>query len=126
MFQRAWEAGLLAWGAFASLEDAAAWHFWWLPTRWLLLDRYPTTAYARKATCPILLLHGRRDTVVPFDIGRALFDACPAVSASGVAKRFVELPKADHNDLLATEGPAFRAAVWGFVRTIGGNAPGSH
>ena len=111
-------AGLCACSTFSSLEDAAAWHFPWLPTRWLLLDRFPSAERVTQVTCPILLLHGRRDTTVPYDLGRKLFEACPAESADGIPKRLVDLPQADHNDILYTEAPVLRRAIQEFVREV--------
>lgn len=118
-------AGVIASSSFSSLEDVAAWHFPWLPARWLLHDRYPSARRAAQVTCPILLLHGQRDTIVPYEIGRRLYDACPPASSSGIPKRMVDLPSADHNDVLALEAPRFRSAVREFLAQLAVDTPGS-
>ena len=96
--------GLILRSTFSSLTDAGAYHFPWLPVRWLLLDRFHSEQRIRNVTCPLLQFHGTRDTIVPFRLGQKLFAAVPDKSASGVAKQFVELPNADHNDVMETSG----------------------
>ncbi len=107
--------GLVLRATFSSLPDAAAYHYPWLPVRWLLVDRYPSVARMPQVTCPLLHIHGRRDTIIPIELGRRLFEAAPPRSASGIPKRFVELPRADHNDILAVAETEFRAAVDEFL-----------
>lgn len=95
-------AGLILRSTFSSLGDAGAYHFPWLPVRWVLIDRFPSEQRIRDVTCPLLQFHGRRDTIVPIRLGQKLFAAVPEMSATGIAKHFVELPKADHNDVMET------------------------
>jgi pimeloyl-ACP methyl ester carboxylesterase len=106
---------------FSSLTDAAAYHYPWLPVRWLLVDRYPSVEWMPQVTCPILHLHGRRDSIIPIELGRKLFDAAPPQSGGGIPKRFVELPSADHNDILAVAEPEFQAAVAEFLKQLAGS-----
>jgi uncharacterized protein len=110
--------GLLLRATFSSLPDVAAYHYPWLPVRWLMVDRYPSVDRIRQVTCPILHLHGSRDTIIPIQLGRRLFDAAPPQSASGIPKRFVELPTADHNDILTVAEGEFRAAVSDFLQQL--------
>jgi pimeloyl-ACP methyl ester carboxylesterase len=111
--------GLVLRATFSSLPDAAAYHYPWLPVRWLLVDRYPSVQRMPQVTCPILHIHGRRDTIIPIELGKRLFDAAPPQSASGIPKRFVELPAADHNDILNVAGAKFQAAVGELVGQLG-------
>jgi pimeloyl-ACP methyl ester carboxylesterase len=37
--------------------------------------RFPTAEYARQAACPVLVMHGDADRVIPFANGRALYEA---------------------------------------------------
>ena len=57
----------------------------------------------RNAGAPLLMLHGRDDTLVPMAQGRAVSQASPVKQ-----KKFVELPGADHRETVFAEG-AFRA-----------------
>lgn len=110
--------GLVLRATFSSLADAAAYHYRWLPVRWLLVDRYPAVERMPQVTCPILHLHGLRDSIIPIELGRKLFDAAPPQSASGIPKRFVELPASDHNDILAVAETEFQAAVAEFLKQL--------
>ncbi|MBI3828973.1 MAG: alpha/beta hydrolase [Planctomycetes bacterium] len=101
-------AGLVLEAPFTRLTDAAASIYWFVPVRLLLRERYPSIERIGAVTCPILVFHGPQDGVVPFKQGRELFEAAPAASRSGVAKRFVEVPGAGHNDLRERAGAAYR------------------
>ena len=76
--------GLVLRATFSSLPDAAAYHYPWLPVRWLLVDRYASVERMPQVTCPILHLHGRRDSIIPIELGRKLFGAAPPQSAGGI------------------------------------------
>ena len=111
-------AGLIVRSTFTSLPDAAAHHFPWLPVRLLLVDRFASIKRIGAITCPNLHIHGTADQVVPFALGRRLFEAAPAESSSGIAKRFVELEGADHNDLLLVAQEEFTEAVGEFLKAL--------
>lgn len=111
-------AGLMLRSTFSSLPDIGAYHFPWLPVRWLLIDRFPNEQRIRDVTCPLLQLHGRRDTIIPLRFGQRLFAAAPEKSSSRVAKQFVELPNADHNDVMETSSREILHAVKKFLSTV--------
>ncbi len=91
--------GLIAQSTFNSLVAVAKFHFPWLPVSLVLVDRFPSDKRIASVTCPLLQIHGTEDTIVPFRFGQQLFDAAPATSAKGVAKRQFVLPQTDHNDV---------------------------
>lgn len=73
--------------------------------RWLVADPFDTRAALARWKRPLLVLHGRRDEVIPFEQGRRLAAVVPGA-------RFVEMP-CGHNDcprpwdtILAFLGPA--------------------
>ena len=90
-------AALVLSSTFTSLTDTAAWHYPYLPVRMMLLDRYNSAACMPKVTCPVVMLHGAEDEIVPLEIGRRLFAAAPSRSSNGIEKSFVEVPYAMHN-----------------------------
>lgn len=110
--------GLVLQSTFSALTDAAAYHYPWLPVRLLLVDRYPSIDRIADVTCPLLMVHGTIDRIVPFEQGRRLFDAAPVKSASGIEKRFVELPDADHNDIMETSQDLWLEALGRFLNDV--------
>ena len=86
--------------------------------RWVLLDRFRSDAAIGDVTCPILMIHGQRDTIVPMALGRKLFDAAPERSSTGIPKRFLELPAADHNDILFVARAPFQAGLRQFFSVL--------
>lgn len=110
--------GLILRSTFPGLADVAAYHFPWLPVRWLLIDRFPSTERVVKVTCPILVIHGTADTIIPLSYGKQLFDAVPPVSSRGVAKTLVELRGAGHNDILYSARDEYLRVVAQFLAHI--------
>jgi fermentation-respiration switch protein FrsA (DUF1100 family) len=49
----------------------------WMPMKWLLRYQIRTDRYIRKVTCPIHILHGRRDRLIPFKQGQMLHQLDP-------------------------------------------------
>lgn len=86
--------GLMLLSAWTDLPSLAGEHF----PRWmvsmLLSERYDSLARAPELTLPTLVVHGSADRIIPVQHGqrlsRALADA-----------RYLEVPGAGHNDLLA-------------------------
>lgn len=67
--------------------------------------RFPTVELLRVFCKPVLVVHGTRDAIIPFSLGRELFEALNA------PKEFVAIDGADHNDFF-DEG---HSAYWGPV-----------
>jgi hypothetical protein len=107
--------GLILRSTFSGLAEVASYHYPWLPVKMLLIDRFPSAERIAHVTCPVLVLHGNVDDIVPFESGKQLFDAAPAASATSIAKTFVVLPGAGHNDIQYTARDAYRAAVKQFL-----------
>lgn len=115
--------GLILRSTFTSMVEAGSFHFPWLPVRTLLWDRFPSNERIRSITCPILILHGDRDTIVPYEMGRQLFSCAPDQSESGVQKCFVDLPGADHNDVLLIAESTLSNAIRNFLTEISAASP---
>jgi uncharacterized protein len=77
---------------FSSLPDAAASHFKFLPVRLLMATRLDSASKIRDYQGPLLQTHGDADRVIPFALGRRLFEA------ANEPKRFVAVPGGGHND----------------------------
>ncbi len=59
--------------------------------------------------CPVLVAHGISDRVIPVECGRRLYAALP----SSIEKRWIEIPGADHDNVLITDFPIYaEMAEW--------------
>ena len=67
--------GLVLESTFSSLPDAAAFHYPWLPVRWLMRTRLNSAKKIEKYDGPILFSHGDRDTIIPIELGLKLHEA---------------------------------------------------
>lgn len=86
--------GLVLHSGFPSMPDVAAYHYPWLPVRWLMRTRLNAGERIRDYHGPLLQAHGEADRIIPFDLGRQLFEAAPSEQ-----KRWLSLGGIDHNDL---------------------------
>lgn len=109
-------AALVLVATFSSMLDVAAARFRWLPVRWLLLDRYRSDKAIVRVTCPILQFHGDQDTLVPLSFARRLHELTPAKSSGGVAKKFLLLRGAGHNNMLDRSGRIIRDEMANLIR----------
>ena len=98
-------AALVLRSPFTSIADVAAHHYWFLPVRQLLWDRYDSLSRIGQVRCPLLVVAGDRDSVVPFALSEALF------AAAHEPKLFVRVPGADHNDVDLVAGDSLMRAV---------------
>lgn len=101
-------AGIILEAPFTRLRDLAAEHYPWLPISLLLRSRFDNLEKIRMVRCPILIVHGRHDEIVPFRQGQILFEASPE------PKKFLEL-NAHHNDIFEDGGIAYMKSMKDFV-----------
>lgn len=92
-------AALVLRSPFASLTAVGQVHYPFLPVTWLLRDRFASLERVAQLTCPVLIIVGERDTIVPGEQSRQLYDA-----ATG-KKTLVVVRGADHNDADLVAGP---------------------
>ncbi len=87
--------------------DGAGWIYQW-KTDLALSDIQPHT-HAAHLQIPTLILHGTDDRIVPIESGRQLFASLPA----RLEKKWVEIPSADHHNVLITDFPTYATiAQW--------------
>ena len=101
--------GLILDAPFTSTADVASGTYWFVPVSWLMHDQFRSVEIIHQVRAPVLIMHGDRDRVVPFAMGKRLFDAAPE------PKRFLELPGVSHSRVLETGG---QAAVESFLREL--------
>lgn len=115
-------AGVILGSTFTTLADAGAPLYPWLPVRLVLVENYRSIDRIPAIRSPLLMIHGSDDEIVPVEMGRLLFDAAPAQSHCGFAKRFVEIP-AGHNNVYRTARNELQAAIAAFLDDIWGRQP---
>lgn len=85
-------AGVILDAPFTSLADVGARVYPYLPVHYAISDTYDSKSRIGDIACPLLIVHGEQDQVVPHDMGRALFDAARE------PKVFASIPEAGHSD----------------------------
>ena len=71
--------------------------------------RFPAVEFMQRVSAPVLIMHGDRDSIIPFTQGQALFENIPG------PKRFFTIRGGDHNDAAPPDPRAYWEAVDGFV-----------
>ena len=59
---------------FTSIENSAKIYYPYLPVKFLLKDRYDSISKIKMINSPILIMHGEKDDVIPFSMGKKLFE----------------------------------------------------
>jgi fermentation-respiration switch protein FrsA (DUF1100 family) len=94
---------------FLSIAALARLFFPALPIGPFLQIRYDVQATIKKIKVPVLVLHGDRDGVVPFEQGKLVFAAAPE------PKKFFIIAGADHNDTYVVGGEAYYRQLKEFI-----------
>lgn len=91
-------AGLVLRSPFTDLASVGQRHYPYLPVRLLLRDRYPLASQLRDVRCPLTVVYGSADWIVPPQESRAVARIRPGTTELVVAN-------AGHNDLALLDGP---------------------
>jgi fermentation-respiration switch protein FrsA (DUF1100 family) len=67
--------GLILESTFTSLPDVAAHHYRWLPVRLAMRSRLDSLSLIGQYHGPLLWSHGTADEIIPYAIGKRLYDA---------------------------------------------------
>ena len=108
--------GLIVESSFTSTMDMARRLYPWLPVSMLCQFRYNSAAKVGNVHAPALYAHSREDDLVPFDMGRQLYEL------AAEPKEFVEL-RGGHNDAGWATSPEYWHAIESFVTRVFGPAP---
>lgn len=86
-------------------------------TRWPLLpfDKFPNLRRMPDVRCPVLVIHGRQDEIIPFWHGERLLAAAPE------PKRALWVEGAGHNDLAEVAWDQYVHALQDFARSLAGD-----
>ena len=67
-------AGIILESPFTSMIDAGKDKYPYLPVRLLLKDRYESNKKIKNINSPILIMHGKVDNIVPFYMGKKMYE----------------------------------------------------
>lgn len=101
-------AALIVESSFTSAVEMAAHLYPFMPVRLISRLQYPVADYVARAECPVLIVHSRDDEIIPFAMGKALYEAAPA------PKAFIELA-GDHNNGFLLSRDRYREELAKFI-----------
>jgi fermentation-respiration switch protein FrsA (DUF1100 family) len=80
-------------------------------TRWPLLpwDKFNNLKSIRRSRCPVLIIHGTDDNIIPFWHGQKLYEAAPE------PKQHLWIKGGNHNDYVYVAGEEYTDAVRRFI-----------
>ncbi|HWU36427.1 MAG TPA: alpha/beta hydrolase [Candidatus Acidoferrum sp.] len=117
MARRHTPVGLILETPFTSIRDMTRVLLPFFPVGSLLRTKYDSLHKMQQIRVPLLVLHGDRDDVVPYELGRRLFEA------ANPPKTFYTIRGAHHNDTYIVGDAAYFDAWARFLRGLG---PASH
>lgn len=104
-------AGLILDSGFTSVADMGKTLFPRLPIEKIARFRYDSLSKISRVQCPVLVMHSSQDEIIPFSMGRRLFEAAPE------PKSFFEM-KGGHNEGFLETGQDYASAIWRFLKKI--------
>ena len=100
--------GLVVESSFTSAVAVGKKMFPFLPIGALLHDRFDSIAKIGRVKCPVLVTHSREDRLIPFEMGRRLYEAAPS------PKGFIAFT-GDHNDREYLYDPVYERTMRRFL-----------
>ena len=104
-------AGLIVQSSFSSAGDMAETIMPFLP-RALLHTKMDSLSKLARVRCPKLFIHSRADEVVPYELGRRLFEAATE------PKEFYEVEGSPHNSTYIVGGTRYLEAIRKFIAPL--------
>jgi len=104
-------AGLIVQSSFTSIPDMAGSIFFFAP-RFLVRTRMMSVRKVPEIKCPKLFVHGTSDDLVPYELGKRLYEA------AAEPKQLHTVPGAGHNETFALGGERLLAVLADFFREL--------
>ena len=67
-------AGIILEAPFTSMMDVGQKYYPFFPVRFLLKDKYESKKKIKNLKSPVLIMHGKRDKIVPFYMGQKMYE----------------------------------------------------
>lgn len=104
--------GLVLESPFTNARDMGRRHYAFFPV-FLMRIGLDNLDHISRVRCPVLVLHGTADRLVPIDMGRRVAAAAPG------PVEFVIIEGAGHNETYEIGGRAYRERMWQFLNNTG-------
>ena len=101
-------AVLIAESGFTSADDMGRVLFPYLPVKWVISIKYDALAKIINITTPKLVIHSKEDEIVPFRLGKGLFEAAPE------PKEFYQM-QGTHNEAIFMAREEYRLKLDNFL-----------
>lgn len=101
-------AALIVESGFTSVPDLGQKIYPWLPVKLISKFHYATIDKIGNIKCPKLIIHSRKDDIVPFEHGRMLYEK------ASLPKEFLEI-RGGHNDGFLLSGRIYTGGIGGFL-----------
>ena len=75
-------------------------------------DKFNNLRYIKQTTCPVFIMHGTQDSVLPFRHGKKLYDAAPE------KKMHLWINDAEHSDYAYVAGDDYIASFQAFINLV--------
>ncbi len=106
--------GLITISGFTTMREVGRRMVPWLPLSWFLRPQFDNLARMPNVSCPVLIVHGERDDLVPPDMAQRLAEA------ARTRARVFPVPGAGHNDVFSMGG----RELWDTLRAFVDPPPG--
>lgn len=105
-------AGLILQSTFTNAKDMAKRIMPIIPLWLIIKTEFNNVGKIQKVKVPKLFIHSPSDGIVPYELGRKLFESAPA------PKKFYEVPKAGHNETYLVGGQEYLDVIKDFVFSL--------
>ncbi|MCC7147042.1 MAG: alpha/beta hydrolase [Phycisphaeraceae bacterium] len=106
--------GLILQSTFTSIRDMVAEHYSWVPA-FLVRTKMDSLAKMPQIKCPVLVIHGKMDQIVPFAMGQRLY------AAALEPKMFYGVDEGTHDDPVM--GSSYTVTIKDFLGLVSAQYP---
>ena len=105
-------AGLILEGAFPTIQSMADQHYFGLPAGWFVDAEFNLRGKLPSIQMPLLSIHGDRDSIVPIQLGKEVYEAARH------PKAWYSVLGAGHNDVPFVGGKAYFQRMMTFIHKV--------
>lgn len=103
--------GLIFDSGFTCARDLARRFYPYLPAQYFLRVKYDSLIKISKISCPKLVIHSENDEIIPFKLGKKIFEAATP------PKQFTQL-RGSHNEAIFSDIEKFSSELLAFLKSL--------